>query len=452
MRNQSLILIFFIILLTSSQAGAGTVNWNISGDGLWSTSENWSPLIVPVPGDDVVINSGTGTITASSDTTIKTLTVKGTNKLVVATGKLTASAAVSLKVFVTSTTGKGNLNLWTGSGGATGLAAGDNICQARAIAAGLTGTYKAWLSDSTTDAYCHIQGYSAKKSANCGQVELPAAAGPWLRTDGHFFAGNLVDLINNSKIYSPARYDESGTLVSESYFAATNSLGEGLTDNCVNWTDNTSSNYGRYAYMSGTTGYWTDYGSAPCNATLRLLCFQTGTGGPLPALTPPTGSKKVFVTSTTYNGNLGGLTGADSICQTRAAAGSLANPTKFRAWLSTDAVNVIDRITSDGPWYRPDGVKVAANKAALTNTANTPLLTAISQTETGAYITYQYQKVWTSTGDNGAGFADDCTTWSSNSSGVNGRVGYANISDSGWTHVASYSCNNTYALYCFEDN
>ena len=62
-------------------------------------------------------------------------------------------------VFVTSVNGSGDLGSWPGAGGNTGLAAGDAIWQARADAAGLTGTFKAWLSDSSTDAkgaYCPL--------------------------------------------------------------------------------------------------------------------------------------------------------------------------------------------------------------------------------------------------------------------------------------------------------
>ena len=43
--------------------------------------------------------------------------------------------------------------------------------------------------------------------------------------------------------------------------------------------------------------------------------------------------KVIFVTSATYNGKLGGLDGADAICQSLATAAGLADPTTYRAWL-----------------------------------------------------------------------------------------------------------------------
>ena len=81
---------------------------------------------------------------------------------------------------------------------------------------------------------------------------------------------------------------------------------------------------------------------------------------------PPMG---FFVTSTTHNGNLGGLVGADAECQRLAAAVGAGNRT-WRAYLSTQgsqaepSVNARDRIGS-GPWYNANGIMVAGNLADL---------------------------------------------------------------------------------------
>ena len=72
--------------------------------------------------------------------------------------------------FVTSVFGDGNLGSWPDSGIEVGVAAADEICQARATVAGLanSGNFVAWLSTTTDDAYCRLHGFSGKKSANCG--------------------------------------------------------------------------------------------------------------------------------------------------------------------------------------------------------------------------------------------------------------------------------------------
>jgi len=85
-----------------------------------------------------------------------------------------------------------------------------------------------------------------------------------------------------------------------------------------------------------------------------------------PAQTPPQ-PMSFFITSTGSGkgANLGGLAGADKICQTLATA---AGSTKtFHAYLSTggpNAVNARDRI-GNGPWYNAKGEKIANNLADL---------------------------------------------------------------------------------------
>jgi hypothetical protein len=76
-----------------------------------------------------------------------------------------------------------------------------------------------------------------------------------------------------------------------------------------------------------------------------------------------------FVTGETQTGNLGGLAGADAICQRLAQAAGADNHT-WHAYLSTQAtegqpaVNARDRI-GPGPWYSASGDMIARNVAEL---------------------------------------------------------------------------------------
>jgi hypothetical protein len=87
----------------------------------------------------------------------------------------------------------------------------------------------------------------------------------------------------------------------------------------------------------------------------------------------PTGPMSFFVTSrgSGNGGNLGGLEGADRICQDLAqAAGQGA--LQWRAYLSTqgqNAVNARDRIGA-GPWFNARGARIAQNVDELHSTAN----------------------------------------------------------------------------------
>jgi hypothetical protein len=88
---------------------------------------------------------------------------------------------------------------------------------------------------------------------------------------------------------------------------------------------------------------------------------------------PPSGPPSFFLTSagSGEGGDLGGLAGADAICQNLAEAAGIGERT-WRAYLSTqgpNAVNARDRI-GPGPWFNVDGARIAANVDELHSTAN----------------------------------------------------------------------------------
>jgi hypothetical protein len=83
---------------------------------------------------------------------------------------------------------------------------------------------------------------------------------------------------------------------------------------------------------------------------------------------PPTGPMSFFVTSvgSGNGGDLGGLEGADAICQNLAEGADQGHLT-WRAYLSTqgpDAVNARDRI-GPGPWFNAAGAQIAGDVEAL---------------------------------------------------------------------------------------
>ena len=97
-------------------------------------------------------------------------------------------------------------------------------------------------------------------------------------------------------------------------------------------------------------------------------CGRSSTS-PSQSQTPP---MSFFVTSTTsVTGNLGGLRGADALCQSLAAAAGVGSKT-WRAYLSVErdadngnrATDARSRI-GNGPWVNFNAVTVAANVAEL---------------------------------------------------------------------------------------
>ncbi|MCW5211662.1 hypothetical protein VU04_01995 [Desulfobulbus sp. TB] len=123
-------------------------------------------------------------------------------------------------------------------------------------------------------------------------------------------------------------------------------------------------------------------------------------GTPDPPPQPPTQTGKVvFVTSTRHTGNLGGLTGADAICNGLANDAGLSG--YFKAWLSDSWTSMNQRsVQSDGPYTTVTGVVVAENWEDLTDG---DLHAPINIDETGrSVVSAASWNVWTNTNPDGS--------------------------------------------------
>lgn len=186
-----------------------------------------------------------------------------------------------------------------------------------------------------------------------------------------------------------------------------------------------------------------------CGGTAPVCVNQVCGVEPLPA-----GAKLVFVTRTTYSGDLGGLTGADGLCAAAASAASLGGT--WRAWLSTTVgtpVNAFDRIQGDGPWYLVGTDTAGRRIKAFTNKASlraAPLV-PIDRTELGVQLSGG-RFVWTGTEPTGnassqGSYDNSCANWTDARFGNQGDVGdlYAQ-----WTNQRGMTCDSTASLYCFQ--
>ena len=154
-------------------------------------------------------------------------------------------------------------------------------------------------------------------------------------------------------------------------------------------------------------------------------------------------SLRVFISSTTPSGNLGGVAGADALCNQRATAAALGGT--WRAWVSVSGADAIDHITSAGPWQLVTGEVVAANKAVLTSGTLTHL---IDKDEKGVTPPVAEDRVWTATGPNGRYVGPDCAQWTGVGTGVVGEARNGNTGT--WSNLAPEACSEVNRIYCFE--
>ncbi len=160
---------------------------------------------------------------------------------------------------------------------------------------------------------------------------------------------------------------------------------------------------------------------------------------------PACGTRFIFVTSSTYNGNLGGLAGADAKCQTAATAGSL--PGTYKAWLSDGTGIAGTRLTSTTlRFILPTSGQIARDFDDLTDSL---LDQTININELGATVA-NGATVWTSTDGEGGGIGNNCTNWTSGVAGPFGAVGLVGSTTSTWTFSTTVSCTALNRLYCVQ--
>lgn len=172
-------------------------------------------------------------------------------------------------IFVSSETLPGNLESEQIPENMTGLARADTLCQILAVAAGLPGSYYAWLSDNN-----NIPGYS-DAAARIGGAQDGVDVAYVMPQGGVAVAHGWDGLVENGPAVAITR-TETGMMLDVTpvrVWSNTDSDGTSLGESaCDNW----SSMIGFGWTGSTTTGTtWTDVGLFACtNVDVHLYCIQ----------------------------------------------------------------------------------------------------------------------------------------------------------------------------------
>jgi hypothetical protein len=193
----------------------------------------------------------------------------------------------------------------------------------------------------------------------------------------------------------------------------------------------------------------------------------------------PAANMSFFVTrANPKGGNLGGLAGADQVCQGLAKAAGAGNKT-WHAYLSTSTVDARTRI-GNGPWYNFKGELIAQNVADLHTPDKNKISATTALTEKGGKPNYLamvdgkpapaaqplQHDILTGTKEDGTKDADTCNNWTVGDGSAKAMLGHAdrlgrNAGLNSWNAIhASQGCGleqlaptgGAGLLYCFATN
>ena len=375
-------------------------------------------------------------------------------------------------VFVTS-------EAWDGALG--GPATADALCDGLAGSAGLVGSYRAWLSTSVEGAPQRVDDQ------------------PYRRPDGVLVADGLGSLATTGPA-APIGQSESGVELDTTVWTGTGAGGvPGPT--CSDWLAVEAE--GMVGVSAALSEPWTASGAVPCDTVHHLYCFQRACsqqgydlasdpshcgscdsqcgpdqvclGGTCTDVAPCgeagvtcpgatecldgacgfPGGALAFVTSTTHDGDLGGLAGADAICQTTAEEANLGG--SWVAWLSDTGADAIDR-AADHPYHRVDGALLA--ESVLDLAWSLPdlhgLHASLSLDEQGAPVgegelAWTGTRAWMGLGplDPGGRAAEaHCSDW--HSATKTGLAGAPDAEGAAWTQAGDQDCGTALRLYCLQ--
>lgn len=174
------------------------------------------------------------------------------------------------RVFETSGVFSGDLK--SEGAGATGVEGADNLCAGAALAAGLGGTWKAWISAPGENAADRIADlspwYLVDRRTKVFEKKLGLGPGSLLPQAAGVKVGPLVDI----------RMNELGAINSpKDAWTGTTKTGIASGFTCNGWTNAQPVN--GYEGLVGIgisvdITWWTDSATNPCRLANRLMCFE----------------------------------------------------------------------------------------------------------------------------------------------------------------------------------
>ena len=148
----------------------------------------------------------------------------------------------------------------------------------------------------------------------------------------------------------------------------------------------------------------------------------------------------MWVSSTSTDGDIGGVNGATTICETDASSSAPIAGLTHRAVIATSSNDPRNYFSNNPPVQRPDGTVITDTYSDFFDPAKT-----ITNR-----ITTSSPNIWTGLdGNSGAPHnTHNCQSWSSNLISTRGRHGIANLTSRSRYDDGDYGCSSAFPLLC----
>jgi len=320
-------------------------------------------------------------------------------------------------------------------GGLMGRDGADEICQRHAGSAGLTGTYRAWLS---------VSGPDGGAAARFG------GARGWVRVDGRPVADTVADL-TAGRLFYPPLLSELGARGGAAAWTGSTRAGQASAATCNDWQPGAASPAGTLGRPQNTRDWSFNPVTAgsSCDQLAGLYCLGVDRAQAVAPPPAPGTARRAFVTEAAYPSG-GGVAAFDSACEAEADDAGLTGA--FLALVAPAAgVAAASRFDLDGgPWARVDGVLLAFSAGGF-GTASMLTDATLSVTARGHHHPDAGDAVWTGASSPTSGGVHTCAGWTSTSDAgtVLGTIGSAHDLQNGFSGP-SQACHLPRGLYCLQ--
>ncbi|MBN8219610.1 MAG: DUF1554 domain-containing protein [Spirochaetes bacterium] len=149
-----------------------------------------------------------------------------------------------------------------------------------------------------------------------------------------------------------------------------------------------------------------------------------------------TSQKYIFLSAASYNGNLGGIAGADAKCNADTAK---PNGSTYKAHLYHGTGTIgseLSNLSANYDYKNASNVKIITGSSWVSSGVTSTLIQPISAASVSVWF---------------GNSTDNCTNWTSSSSLVNSTTGDSSAQNSLYRQSNNLACNNLFRIYCVEN-